>query len=119
MTSRKFLLIALAGLAFLAAAATTSWLAWRMVAHTGALAVQQMDAGEREALQRLAGLRRDMTSADVYRVLGEPTEDLVLLAKWNGYGGSPLSQARVYFLDDHPVRVRWLKLGCFVYEQDL
>jgi pheromone shutdown protein TraB len=91
----------------------------RTVSTTGEQAVQAMNAEERAALGRVLALRRGMTAEEVFRSLGPPSEDLGLLAKWDGFGGSALSQVRVYFLDGRPVKVRWLKLGAFVYERNL
>lgn len=91
----------------------------RTVSTTGERAVQAMNAEERAALRGVLLLRRGMSAEDVYRALGPPTEDLGLVAKWNGLGGSALSQVRVYFLDGRAFKVRWMKLGAFVYERNL
>jgi pheromone shutdown protein TraB len=91
----------------------------RTVSTTGERAMRAMNAEERVALRGVLALRRSMRAEDVHRLLGPPSEDLGLVAKWNGFGGSGLSQVRVYFLDGRPVKVRWMKLGSFVYERNL
>ena len=70
-------------------------------------------------LERVASIHKGMAAPQVYAVLGEPTSDLYLVAKWDGFGGSRLSQLRVYFYDGHPQKIRWMKLGYFVYERHL
>jgi hypothetical protein len=112
-----FLLVAVPVLA--GASAAGVYYIDRTVSTTGERAVQAMNAEERAALRGVLALHRGMTAEEVFRMLGPPSDDLGLVAKWNGFGGSGLSQARVYFLDGRPVKVRWMKLGSFVYERNL
>ena len=94
-------------------------LAWKTISHTGAEAVGQMSSEELDWLNRITRIQSTMGEAQVYEILGNPTSDMFGFAKWNGFGGSHLSQLRIYFLDGHPKKVRWIKLGYFVYETDL
>jgi hypothetical protein len=119
MKGRTWLLIGLGALVFVAASSATVFYAHRTFTTTGARAVAAMNAEERAALGRLYSINRSMNTDQVHRALGPPSEDLFLLAKWNGFGGSPLSQARVYFAGGHPAKIRWIKLGFFVYERRL
>ena len=119
MKRRTAFLVAALALIFVSASSVTVFLAHRTFTTTGQRAVQAMNAEELAALARLARINRAMSADQVYQALGPPTEDLYLLAKWNGFGGSALSQARVYFVDGHPAKIRWMKLGFFVYERNL
>ncbi len=119
MKRRAVLLVAALALVFVAGTSVTAYLGHRTFTTTGERAVAAMGAEERAALARLSSINRTMSVEDVHRALGPPTEDLFVLSKWNGFGGSPLSQARVYFVDQHPAKIRWMKLGYFVYERNL
>lgn len=100
-------------------AAGFGYVVWNTQSNTGERAIARMNSEEREALKRIALVRSTMTAERVVQALGEPTSDIVMLAKWDGFGGSQLSQLRVYFSDGHPRKIRWLKLGYFLYEKDL
>ena len=119
MKRRTVLLVAGCVLVFIAGSSVTVYLGHRTFTTTGERAVAVMDAEERVALGRLSLINRTMSVEEVHRALGPPTQDVFVLAKWNGFGGSPLSQARVYFVDGHPTKIRWMKLGYFVYEKNL
>ena len=119
MKRRNVLILAASLLVFVAASGAAVYLAHRTFTTTGEGAVAVMSAEERDALARLSRINRRMTAEQVHEVLGPPTEDILVLAKWNGFGGSPLSQVRVYFVGDNPAKIRWMKLGYFVYERNL
>jgi hypothetical protein len=119
MRRRNVVLIALGVLVFIAGSSVTAFFAHRTFSTTGQRAVAAMNDEERTALTLLSSINRTMSADQVYERLGPPSEDLYLLAKWNSFGGSPLSQARVYFVDEHPRKIRWMKLGFFVYERNL
>lgn len=119
MKRRNVLLIALGALVFVAASSVTVFFAYRTFSTTGQRAVAAMNHEERAAFGLLSSIDRRMSTEQVYARLGPPSEDLYFLAKWNGFGGSPLSQARVYFVGKHPRKIRWIKLGFFVYERNL
>lgn len=78
-----------------------------------------MNEEERGKLELLLSIKPTMNSEQVYEILGQPTDDLYLVAKWNGFGGSSLSQVRMYFADGHPRKVRWIKIGFFAYEKNI
>lgn len=111
--------IAGAVLVLAGAGGVASFYVYRTVTTTGEAALEVMDQEERTALLALSKLDRRMSAEQVQALLGEPTEDRYVLATWNGFGGSTLSQARVYYVAGHPRKVRWIKLGFFVYEKDL
>jgi len=115
---KRALLISAIVAAVVSAAAISGVLAWRTISHTGADAVGRMNSEEREWLNRIVHIRSSMGAEQVYEILGTPTTDMFGFAKWNGFGGSQLSQLRVYFSDGHPTRIRWIKLGYFIFESD-
>jgi len=119
MKRRNVVLVALAVLMFISASGVMVYFAHRTFTTTGQRAVAMMNTEELAVLGKLSSIRRAMSTDQVYQALGPPSEDLFLLAKWNGFGGSPLSQVRVYFVDKHPIKFRWIKLGFFVYERNL
>lgn len=119
MKRKSVLIISICGLIFIAASSVTIFYAYRMFTTAGADAVAAMNFEEREALELIDSVERDMSSEQVFEILGTPTEDLFFIAKWKGYGGSALSEMRVYFANDKLYKVVWLKLGFFVYEKRL
>ena len=119
MKTKQALSIALIVVAVAGGVAALGYVAWNTVSRTGAQAVDRMNPEERELLRRISLVRSTMSAAQVYEILGEPTSDFFQLAKWDDFGGSQLSQLRIYFFDGHPRKVRWLKLGYFFYENDL
>jgi len=116
---RTVFLVALGALVFASASSLTVLFAHRTFSNTGSRAVAAMNAEERKALELLLSIDRGMSTDQVYRTLGAPSEDSYVFAKWNGFGGSALSQLRVYFSGEHPAKIRWMKLGYFVYEKNL
>jgi hypothetical protein len=120
MAARKQKLIAAAVIvAFAGAAAFFGYHGLQTFSHTGEDAATQMTPGERDWLARIGRLHKGMSVADVQKLLGEPSSDVLVAAKWDGFAGSRLSQLRVYFHEGQPRRVRWIKLGYFLYEKDL
>jgi hypothetical protein len=113
------LIVAAVVTVFLCGAAFALYLGYQTFSHMGEDAVAQMSGGEREWLARVGKLHRGMSAAEVERLLGEPSVDMVLAAKWDGFAGSRLSQLRIYYHDGQPRRLRWMKIGYFVYEKDL
>jgi hypothetical protein len=119
MKRRTALFVVLGALIFISASGLTVFFAYRTFSTMDERAVTAMNAEELTALHLLSSVNRNMSSDQVFRTLGSPSEDLHFLAKWNGFGGSVLSQARVYFAGGRPTKVRWMKLGFFVYEKHL
>lgn len=113
------LFVVLGALVFIPATGATVYFADRMFSNMGEHAVTAMNAEELAALRLLSSVNRNMSTDQVFRVLGEPSEDLYFLAKWNGFGGSVLSQARIHFIDGRPAKIRWMKVGFFVYDRNL
>lgn len=111
--------IALAAFALLAVGVMGSTCLYRTFTTTGQQAIEAMNSEELAALAQLSTVTRDMNADQVYETLGPPDEDYFLLAKWNAFGGSVLSQTRVVFVNGHPSRIRWMKLGFFMYETSL
>lgn len=116
---RNILAITLGLLVLGTVSGVTLFFAYRTLTTGGQEAVAVMNAEERAAYARLSTLAVSMSSAQVYERFGRPSDNLYLMAKWRGYGGSPLSELRIYFSEDHPRKIRWLKLGYFSYERRL
>lgn len=119
MKTTQRLLVGLVIVAVVCGAAAFGYLGFETVNYTGERAIAQMNSEELAALKRVALIHAAMDAAQVYAVLGDPTADVLLVAKWENFGGSRLSQLRIYFYDGHPRKVRWFKLGYFVYEKEL
>ncbi len=83
------------------------------------LTIANMSHKEVIAFEQLSSIRADMSVRQVYGIMGEPHSELYWMARWNGFGGSALSQARIYFADGRPTKVRWIKLGSFIYDAPL
>ena len=86
--------------------------------HTGQDARLRMNKEERAYMVKLNSIRRNMTYDQVKQKLGEPDrEALGLRPTWIPPGGGALNQVAVYFnADGNPWKVRWMKIGSFVYE---
>jgi len=119
MTRRTVLYVVLGALIFVSGTGVTVFFADRMFSNMGEHAVTAMNAEELAALRLLSSVNRNMSMDQVFQTLGPPSEDLYFLATWNGFGGSVLSQARVYSLNNRPTKIRWMKVGFFVYEKKL
>jgi hypothetical protein len=113
------LIIALAVVALIGGAGIFGYLVLNTFSYTGDAAVTQMNDEERQLLERIGRIHKTMNVAAVYAVLGEPTSEIFGLAKWDAFAGSRLSQLRIYFFDGQPRKIRWIKLGSFMYERDL
>jgi hypothetical protein len=87
--------------------------------HRGHNAISRMTDEDKRWLENVTLISNDMTKDQVYEILGDPSQDIILMAKWRGFGSSPLSELRIYFSDGHPRKVRWMKLGYFMYEKEL
>jgi hypothetical protein len=119
MKTRDKLIVTAAVVVLVGIVGTFGYLTVSMLDHAGDDAVAQMNTEERESLRRVEQLSRSMKPAEVCAILGEPTSGVLGLAKWDGFGGSSLSQLRIYFFDGQPRKLRWMKLGYFVYEKNL
>ena len=119
MKRRDAVLLGLGAIVFVLGSSLAVFFGHRTFSTNGERAVATMNAEELTALRQLLVIDRRMSTEDVYLALGPPSDDLYVYAKWNGFGGSALSQARVYFIGGHPTKVRWMKLGYFVYERNL
>jgi hypothetical protein len=116
--SRRHLLIAAALLVALAAGGATV-LYWT-VSTQGEAAIAAMTAADRRWLAKVEAIRPGMTYAEVEALLGEPDrEDIAGLRPTWEVDGSALNQIAVYFWEDRVVKVRWIKVGRFVYEKGL
>jgi hypothetical protein len=119
MNSRQKIVVALVVSVLVCGASVAGYLIVNSLNHSGEQAVALMNAEERQWLERIGQIRQEMDTAEVHAVFGEPTSDIILLAKWDGFAGSKLSQLRIYFSDGHPTRILWFKLGSFMYERDI
>jgi len=119
MKKSNFLLLVLLIIVFSGLAGVTGFIGYRTISNTGQLAVSMMNEEGRAELELLSSIKPTMNPEQVYEKLGLPSQDLYLVAKWNGFGGSSLSQMRVYFAGGHPRKIRWIKIGFFSFESDL
>jgi len=116
--NRRHLAIALALLAVLVGAAAT--VAYWTVSTHGEAAIAAMTDADRRWLAKVETLRGGMSYEDVETLLGEPDrEDLAGARPTWAVDGSPLNQIAVYFWEGRAVKVRWIKIGYFVYEKTL
>jgi hypothetical protein len=112
------LAIALALLVLLVAAAATV-LYWT-VSTQGEAAIAAMSDTDRRWFAKVETLHGKMSYSDVAALLGEPDrEDIAGLRPTWEVDGSPLNQIAVYFWEGRAVKVRWIKVGRFVYEKAL
>jgi len=116
--NRRHLAIALALVVALGAAAALVF--YRTLSTQGEAAVAAMSEADRRWLAKVETLRAGMSYADVETLLGEPDrEDITGLRPTWAVDGSPLNQIAVYFWQGRTVKVRWIKVGHFVYEKVL
>ncbi len=116
--NRRHLAIALALVVALGAAAALVF--YRTFSTQGESAIAAMTDADRRWLVKVEALRAGMTYADVETLLGEPDrEDIAGLRPTWAVDGSPLNQVAVYFWEGRAVKVRWIKIGHFVYEKIL
>lgn len=116
--NRRHLAIALALVVVLAGAAAT--VVYQTVSTQGEAAIAAMTDADRRWLAKLETLRAGMDRAEVEALLGEPDrEDVAGVRPTWAVDGSSLNQIAVYFWDGRAVKVRWIKIGHFVYEQVL
>lgn len=116
--NRRHLVIALALVVALGAAA--AYVFYRTLSTQGEAAVAAMTDADRRWLAKVETLHGRMTYADVEALLGEPDrDDLAGVRPSWAVDGSPLNQIAVYFWDGRAVKVRWIKVGHFVYEKAL
>jgi hypothetical protein len=116
--NRRHLAIALALLVVLAGAAAT--VVYWTVSTRGEAAIAAMSEADRRWFAKVEKLRGGMSHAEVAALLGEPDrEDLAGVRPTWEVDGSALNQIAVYFWDGRAAKVRWLKVGRFIYEKPL
>lgn len=116
--NRRHLAIALALVVALGAAAALVF--YRTFSTQGEAAIAAMTDADRRWLAKVETLRAGMSHEDVETLLGEPDrEDIAGLRPTWAVDGSPLNQIAVYFWEGRTVKVRWIKVGHFVYEKAL
>jgi hypothetical protein len=119
MKTKYKIIIGLVVVISLIASGIFGYVIFQTMSHMDKAAVAQMNKEEREWLELVDIIHADMTADEVHDLLGDPTSSIVMLSKWNNFAGSEFSQLRIYFLDDHPIKIRWIKIGSFLYEKDL
>lgn len=88
----------------------------------GDAALERMTPAEREIVDRvLTRIELETTEADLVRELGPPHRGAgTSRPVWLGPDGSQRSQIAVYFDERGRVfRVRWMKLGSFLWEREV
>jgi len=84
---------------------------------TGDDALEKMSAEELAFVEKLKTIRPEMTESDVSNILGPVYRGGgTLRPAWLGPNNDRESQVLVYFVDDSIYKVRWMKLGSFVWE---
>ncbi len=84
--------------------------------YTGVLAVQRMSDEERLILEKIKQINEHMSLRQVTEILGEPSRSQPIFRPTWYVLNSKLNQIAIYF-DDHGVaKIRWMKMGGFVYE---
>jgi len=116
--NRRHLAIALALVVALGAVA--AFVFYRTFSTQGEAAVAAMTDADRPWFAKVETLHGRMSYADVEALLGEPDrEDIAGVRPTWEVDGSPLNQIAVYFWEGRAVKVRWIKVGHFVYEKVL
>jgi len=114
----KIVIILVVVLILLSAAGVSLYLGYTTVTTSGDAAIAVMTGEELEALELINRIKATTSKDEANDILGEPSEDVYVVSKWNGFGGSSLSQMRIYFDSGYPRKIRWIKLGNFIYEID-
>jgi len=83
---------------------------------SGPDALAKMTPAEQEFAAKLDTIQVGMTEEQVAEILGPEYYIKLGMRIWYPPDGGGASQARVYFWDDKVTKVRWIKLGAFVYE---
>jgi hypothetical protein len=116
--NRRHLAIAIALVVALAGGAAAVF--YRTISTQGEAAIAAMTDADRRWLAKVEALRAGMSRAEVERLLGEPDrDDLTGVRPTWAVDGSSLNQIAVYFWEGQAVKVRWMKVGHFVYAQTL
>ena len=92
-----------------------------MAKHQGAQAVAVMSAREQAFLtEKLARITAQTTYEQIQTVLGTPYRGAnTTRPVWLGTDKSKNSQISIYFSDGRPFRIRWIKLGQFMWEKNV
>jgi hypothetical protein len=116
--NRRHLAIALALVVALGAAGALVF--YRTFSTQGEAAIATMTDADRRWFAKVETLHGRMSYADVEALLGEPDrEDIAGVRPTWEVDGSPLNRIAVYFWEGRAVKVRWIKVGRFVYEKAL
>ncbi len=87
--------------------------------YMGEKALSRMNPDETAFLSQFEKVNAQMTYEQVVEILGPPDRSGAGMRPTWKFQGNPLSQVALYFHGGHPKKLRWLKLGGFVYEKDL
>lgn len=87
----------------------------------GDKAIEKMSTEEKTFLEsKLLKITKDMSEQEVTAILGEAYRGAgTMRPAWLAPGNDPKSQVVVYFLNDKVKKVRWLKLGYFMWKAKL
>lgn len=95
---------------------------WIMPTFTvlGEAAIEKMSPDERRFQEKLETITAGMTYAEVVEILGKPDRSAAgLRPTWQYPAGNSMSQVAIYFTNNQPRQIRWMKLGSFTWEKDL
>ena len=87
---------------------------------TGEEALAKMSPAEKAFVEKIKTIKPEMTEADIERILGPVKRNGgSMRPSWAGPEGSDTSEIAVYFFDGKAQKVRWIKLGSFVWEHEI
>ena len=86
---------------------------------TGEDALKKMSPEERLFTEKIKQIRPEMTEADIEKILGKVKRGSgTMRPSWSGPSGGEMDEVAVYFLGGRVGKVRWIKLGSFIWEYE-
>ena len=85
--------------------------------YSGDKAIPRMSESERALLATLQTIAPGTSYDELVGILGEPDREALGLRPTWRVAGSPLNQVAVYMSDGAVRKIRWLKVGVFLWEQ--
>ncbi|MBI1301142.1 MAG: hypothetical protein GC137_05720 [Alphaproteobacteria bacterium] len=85
--------------------------------YTGDLAIKRMSKNERVILEKVDLIEQNMSFEDVISILGNPDRDGGGFRPTWVVNDNKLNQIAVYIGTEGVWKVRWMKVGSFIYEE--